>query len=50
MRYTFDQTTTLVIEIQAAWVKKQVATMVNLDVKGAFDEVLHNRLIFRLQN
>lgn len=49
MRCTVDLTSTLATDIQTAWTEKQVTSIVTLDVKGAFDGVLHNRLIFRLQ-
>ncbi|POS87428.1 hypothetical protein EPUL_001522 [Erysiphe pulchra] len=50
MRCTVDFTTTLVTDIQTAWMNKEVAAISTLDVKGAFDGVLHNRLIFRLRS
>lgn len=49
MRYTADLTTTLVTDTQTTWTKEQVTAMATLNVKGAFDEVLHNCLIFQLR-
>lgn len=49
MRSAIDLTTTLTTDIQTAWNNNQVAAIATLDVRGAFDGVLQNRLTFRLR-
>ncbi|KJZ70202.1 hypothetical protein HIM_10425 [Hirsutella minnesotensis 3608] len=44
-----DLVTCLVHDIEEAFARKQVATLVTIDIQGAFDTVLRNRLILRLR-
>ncbi|KAI0994911.1 hypothetical protein K3495_g13269, partial [Podosphaera aphanis] len=48
-RSASDLTTALVCDVRQAWRDKKVAGVVTVDVKGAFDGVLRNRLIYRLR-
>jgi hypothetical protein len=48
-RSAVDLTTALASDIEEAWAKGLVAGMLTVDVKGAFDGVLANRLIQRLR-
>lgn len=48
-RSAVDLTTVLHSDIRAAWEKRKVAGIITVDVKGAFDGVLRNRLIHRLR-
>ncbi|POS83234.1 hypothetical protein EPUL_004373, partial [Erysiphe pulchra] len=48
-RCATDLITTLTTDIQIAWENNQVAAIATLDVRGAFDGVLQNRLTFRLR-
>lgn len=45
-----DLTTALLCDIRQAWEEKRVAGLTAVDVKGAFDGVLCNRLILRLRS
>ncbi|KAM4067487.1 reverse transcriptase (RNA-dependent DNA polymerase) [Hirsutella rhossiliensis] len=44
-----DLVAALVHDIEEAFARKQVATLVTMDIEGAFDTVLRNRLILRLR-
>ncbi|XP_044715319.1 reverse transcriptase (RNA-dependent DNA polymerase) domain-containing protein [Hirsutella rhossiliensis] len=48
-RSAVDLVAALVHDIEEAFARKQVATLVTLDIQGAFDTVLRNRLILRLR-
>ena len=48
-RSATDLTTALAADVEKAWSQKLVAGMVTVDVKGAFDGVLGNRLTRRLR-
>lgn len=48
-RSAVDLTTALTCDIESEWEKGRVAGMVTVDVQGAFDGVLHNRLLHRLR-
>lgn len=48
-RCAIDLTTALTTDIQTAWDNNQAAAIATLDVRGAFDGVLQNRLNFRLR-
>ena len=48
-RSATDLTTALVCDVNEALRKGKIAGMVTVDVKGAFDGVLRNRLLFRLR-
>jgi ribonuclease HI len=47
-RSAIDLTATFTHDTEAAWVKGQHVTMVTLDVQGAFDALLKNRLLHRM--
>lgn len=49
-RSAIDLTTALLRDIRQTWENKKVAGLTTVDVKGAFDGVLCNRLIFRLRS
>ncbi|POS85894.1 hypothetical protein EPUL_003872 [Erysiphe pulchra] len=49
-RSVTDLTTALNCDIRDAWNKRKVAGMVTVDVKGVFDGILCNRLLFRLRS
>lgn len=49
-RSATDLTTALACDVEEAWLKKKVAGIVTVDVKGAFDGVLHGRLARRLMD
>ncbi|KAG6978046.1 putative RNA-directed DNA polymerase from transposon BS [Fusarium oxysporum f. sp. conglutinans] len=44
-----DLVAALVHDIEEAFARKKVATLVTMDIQGAFDTVLRNRLILRLR-
>ena len=46
---TIDLVSCVVHDIEEASSQKWTATFVTLDVQGAFDAVLHNRLVRRMQ-
>ncbi|KJZ72308.1 hypothetical protein HIM_08349 [Hirsutella minnesotensis 3608] len=48
-RSAVDLVAALVHDIEEAFARKQVATLVTLDIQGAFDTVLCNRLVLRLR-
>ncbi|RKK06588.1 hypothetical protein BFJ65_g18486, partial [Fusarium oxysporum f. sp. cepae] len=48
-RSATDLVTALVHDIEEAFARKKVATIVTMDVQGAFDTVMRNRLILRLR-
>ncbi|KAM4066292.1 reverse transcriptase (RNA-dependent DNA polymerase) [Hirsutella rhossiliensis] len=48
-RSAVDLVAALVHDIEEAFSRKQVATLVTMDVEGAFDTVLRSRLILRLR-
>ncbi|KAI0999197.1 hypothetical protein K3495_g8999 [Podosphaera aphanis] len=48
-RTACDLTTALLCDVRQAWKDRKVAGIVTVDVKGAFDRVLRNRLIYRLR-
>ncbi|XP_044714695.1 reverse transcriptase (RNA-dependent DNA polymerase) domain-containing protein [Hirsutella rhossiliensis] len=48
-RSAVDLVAALIHDIEEAFACKQVATLVTLDIQGAFDTVLRNRLILRLR-
>ena len=48
-RSAVDLVAALVHDIEVAFAKGQVATMVTMDIQGAFDTVLRNRLVLRLR-
>ncbi|KAM4055553.1 reverse transcriptase (RNA-dependent DNA polymerase) [Hirsutella rhossiliensis] len=48
-RSAVDLVAALVHDIEEAFARKQVATLVTMDIEGAFDTVLRNRLILRLR-
>jgi len=48
-RSAVDVVAALLHDIEAAMEKRQVATLVTIDVEGAFDAVLRNRLLLRLR-
>lgn len=47
-RSATDLTTALASDVEEAWADKKVAGVVTVDVKGAFDGILHGRLARRL--
>ncbi|KAM4067475.1 endonuclease-reverse transcriptase domain-containing protein [Hirsutella rhossiliensis] len=49
-RSAVDLVAALVHDIEEAFARKQVATLVTMDIEGAFDTVLRNRLILRLRH
>ncbi|KAM4054427.1 reverse transcriptase (RNA-dependent DNA polymerase) [Hirsutella rhossiliensis] len=49
-RSAVDLVAALIHDIEEAFACKQVATLVTLDIQGAFDTVLRNRLILRLRD
>ncbi|RKK33449.1 hypothetical protein BFJ69_g18733, partial [Fusarium oxysporum] len=48
-RSATDLVAALVHDIEEAFARKKVATLVTMDIQGAFDTVLRNRLILRLR-
>ncbi|XP_044720088.1 reverse transcriptase (RNA-dependent DNA polymerase) domain-containing protein [Hirsutella rhossiliensis] len=48
-RSAVDLVAALVHDIEEAFARKQVATLVTLDIQGAFDTVICNRLVLRLR-
>jgi ribonuclease HI len=48
-RSATDLVTALVHDIEEAFARKKVATLVTMDVQGAFDTVMRNRLVLRLR-
>ncbi|OJD23222.1 DNA replication complex GINS protein psf3, partial [Blastomyces percursus] len=48
-RSATDLTTALACDVQELWNQKRLAGIITLDVKGAFDGVLRNRLVTRLR-
>ncbi|KJZ70204.1 hypothetical protein HIM_10390 [Hirsutella minnesotensis 3608] len=48
-RSAVDLVAALIHDIEEAFARKQVATLVTLDIQGAFDTVLRNRLVLRLR-
>src|ERR1700694_2814947 len=48
-RSAVDVVAALLHDIEAAMERRQVATLVTVDVEGAFDAVLRNRLLLRLR-
>lgn len=48
-RSAVDLVAALVHDIEEAFARKQVATLVTMDIQGAFDTVLRNRLTLRLR-
>jgi ribonuclease HI len=48
-RSAVDLVAALIHDIEEAFARKQVATLVTMDIQGAFDTVLRNRLILRLR-
>ncbi len=48
-RSAVDLVAALVHDIEEAFTRKQVATLVTLDIQGAFDTVLRNKLVLRLR-
>ncbi|KJZ68791.1 hypothetical protein HIM_11822 [Hirsutella minnesotensis 3608] len=48
-RSAVDLVAALTHDIDEAFARKQVATLVTLDIQGAFDTVLRNRLVLRLR-
>jgi hypothetical protein len=47
-RSAADLTAAFTHDIEAAWARGQHVTMVTLDVQGAFDALLKNRLLHRM--
>ncbi|KAF5964834.1 reverse transcriptase domain-containing protein [Fusarium coicis] len=48
-RSATDLVTVLIHDIEEAFARKKVATLVTMDVQGAFDTVMCNRLVLRLR-
>ncbi|KAL9561228.1 hypothetical protein ACKAV7_014583 [Fusarium commune] len=48
-RSATDLVTALIHDIEEAFARKKVATLVTMDVQGAFDTVMCNRLVLRLR-
>ncbi|KAL9570491.1 hypothetical protein ACKAV7_005379 [Fusarium commune] len=48
-RSATDLVTALIHDIEEAFARKKVATLVTMDVQGAFDTVMRNRLVLRLR-
>ncbi|KAF5264887.1 hypothetical protein FOXYS1_4318 [Fusarium oxysporum] len=48
-RSATDLVTILIYDIEEAFARKKVATLVTIDVQGAFDTVMCNRLMLRLR-
>ncbi|RKK80609.1 hypothetical protein BFJ68_g17704, partial [Fusarium oxysporum] len=48
-RSATDLVTALIHDIEEAFARKKVATLVTMDIQGAFDTVLRNRLVLRLR-
>ena len=48
-RSATDLTTALACDIEEVWANRQVAGILTVDLKGAFDSVLRNRLLLRLR-
>jgi ribonuclease HI len=48
-RSAVDLVAALVHDIEEAFSRKQVATLVTMDIQGAFDTVMRNRLVMRLR-
>ncbi|KID81346.1 reverse transcriptase [Metarhizium guizhouense ARSEF 977] len=48
-RSAVDLVATLVHDIEVAFSQRKVATLVTMDIQGAFDTVMRNRLILRLR-
>ncbi|ROT40149.1 hypothetical protein SODALDRAFT_271487, partial [Sodiomyces alkalinus F11] len=48
-RSTTNIVATLIYHIKIALNRRKVATLIIIDIKGAFDTVLRNRLYYRLR-
>ncbi|KAL9563791.1 hypothetical protein ACKAV7_012033 [Fusarium commune] len=48
-RSATDLVTALIHDIEEAFARKKVATLVTMDIQGAFDTVMRNRLVLRLR-
>ncbi|KAL6360886.1 hypothetical protein LRP88_05619 [Fusarium phalaenopsidis] len=48
-RSATDLVTTLIHDIEEAFARNKVATLVTIDIQGAFDTVMRNRLVLRLR-
>ncbi|OBS20651.1 hypothetical protein FPOA_06995 [Fusarium poae] len=48
-RSATDLVTALIHDIEVAFAHKKVATLVTMDIQGAFDTVMRNRLVLRLR-
>jgi hypothetical protein len=48
-RSATDLVTTLVYDIKEAFVCKKVATLVTMDIQGAFNTIMRNRLVLHLR-
>jgi ribonuclease HI len=48
-RSATDLVTALIHDIEEAFARKKVATLVTIDIQGAFDTVMRNRLVLRLR-
>ncbi|EGU71877.1 hypothetical protein FOXB_17615, partial [Fusarium oxysporum f. sp. conglutinans Fo5176] len=48
-RSATDLVTALIHDIEEAFARNKVATLVTMDIRGAFDTVLRNRLVLRLR-
>jgi hypothetical protein len=48
-RSATDLVTALIYDIEVAFAHKKVATLVTMDIQGAFDTVMRNRLVLRLR-
>lgn len=48
-RSAMDLATSFVHDVEMAWYRREHVTMVTMDVQGAFDAVLQNRLLHRMK-